>query len=211
MPRPRPSMSRLFYAAVLIGLCGIVVQACAPRRTIIWPVTEGFHAELPLPGSRFLILANDATAALTVADWLRARGMRVTGNTRMQRPRMEHGNQIPNRTTSLVRILQNSERVETDFLVLVEIEYETIGAGKSEDATHEEGLYSVHVAIQGINVETGKTKWQGFAEYFSLGAISAHRIDEALRKLSCQALATAWGERPPGKHQIASESMCGET
>ena len=74
-------------------------------------------------------------------------------------------------------------------------------ASKAEEGTHTE--YSASVSIRGVNVETSEVLWSGMARYPN----PVGGIEDALAKLTCQALATGWGFRPPGQHEITSQAM----
>jgi hypothetical protein len=65
-------------------------------------------------------------------------------------------------------------------------------------------LQSTSVSIRGVNVGTSEVTWSGTARYPQ----PVGGLDDALAKLTCQALATAWGFRPPGQHKLDSQAMC---
>ena len=64
--------------------------------------------------------------------------------------------------------------------------------------------YSASVSVRGVNVQTSEVAWSGTARYPK--PISG--IEDALTRLTCQALATAWGLRPPGQDKFDSQAMC---
>lgn len=64
--------------------------------------------------------------------------------------------------------------------------------------------YSASVSIRGVNVETSEVAWSGTARFSK----PVRGIEDALTKLTCQALATAWGFRPAGWHEFDSQAMC---
>ncbi len=105
------------------------------------------------------------------------------------------------------------KRAGTQWVVVVESQHETIGDMRPGGDHHGEGdalpvLYSSSVTIRGLATATHRVGWTGRAEFLFLGTVSVHRLDEAFHNLTCQALATAWGFRPPGQHDIASAAMC---
>jgi len=66
-------------------------------------------------------------------------------------------------------------------------------------------IHSGAVAIRGVDVETGEILWNATARFTRQVPGSP---EDLLMKLTCQALATAWGFRPPGGQAIPSQSMC---
>jgi hypothetical protein len=64
--------------------------------------------------------------------------------------------------------------------------------------------YSATVFVKAVNVKSGEIVWSGNARYGE----PVTSVNEALVKLTRQALATAWGFRPVGPHEISSDSMC---
>jgi hypothetical protein len=67
----------------------------------------------------------------------------------------------------------------------------------------------VSLEVQGLAVKNGDRPLRGSAHY----PHCVDQSDKTLRSLTCQALATAWGFRPPGQLEIPSSLMCttGET
>jgi len=66
-------------------------------------------------------------------------------------------------------------------------------------------VHSAAVSIRGVDVETSEVLWNGVARY---PGQSRGSPEDTLAKLTCQALATAWGFRPAGDQAISSQSMC---
>ena len=66
-------------------------------------------------------------------------------------------------------------------------------------------IYSGAVSVRGVDVETSEVLWTGNARYPQQ---TGGGPEDTLMKLTCQALATAWGFRPAGDQAISSQSMC---
>lgn len=193
-------------------LCG-VLTGCMARYTTIWPVTNGTHDDLPLPNARLLLLGDDRIVSLTAAHWLQERGLHVIRKSQIRGLLREQ------RTPPLLAGLDSAglaelgKRAGAQWVVVAEGENETIG--DMRPGAHPSGewdafptLYSTAVTIRGLATATDQVEWNGRAEFLFLGLVSEHRLDEAFHNLTCQALATAWGFRPPGRHEIASAAMC---
>lgn len=60
------------------------------------------------------------------------------------------------------------------------------------------------VAVRAVDVETAVVLWSGSAQY--TGPLAY--VDYALAGLTCEALATAWGYRPQGKHDLPASLHC---
>lgn len=195
-------------------LCGFLT-GCAVRSSILWPVTHGTHDELPQASARLLLLGDDRIVSLTAAQWLQQRGLHVITKPRVRR--LLHEEQafpLPARMDS-TGLAELGERAGVQWVVVAESDHEIIGDMRpgAHDHEHDKAdavptLYSTSVSIRGLATATTQVEWRGQAEFLFLGLVSAHRLDEAFHNLTCQALATAWGFRPPGQHEIASAAMC---
>ncbi len=60
------------------------------------------------------------------------------------------------------------------------------------------------VAIRAVDVETAVVLWSGSAQYTG----PLRYLDYALAGLTCEALATAWGYRSPGMHDLPASLHC---
>ena len=69
-------------------------------------------------------------------------------------------------------------------------------------------IYGVAVTIRGVDVESSEILWSANARYARQLRGSP---EDGLMRITCHALATAWGFRPPGYLEIDSESMCAAT
>lgn len=194
-------------------LCGVLAGCATRQATTIWPVTDGTHQNLPQPNARLLLLGDDRIVSSTAAHWLQQRGLDVITKSRVRRLLREQ------RTGPLLTGMDSAglaelgQRAGAQWVVVAESQHETIGDMRPGGDHHGEGdalptLYSSSVTIRGLATASHRVEWNGRAEFLFLGTVSVHRLDEAFHNLTCQALATAWGFRPPGQHEIASAAMC---
>ncbi len=193
-------------------LCG-VLTGCAARHTTIWPVTDGTHDNLPRPDARLLILGDDRIVSLTAAHWLQRRGLDVVPKSRANRL-LRTQQTIPSPTSlDSAALSELGRRAGAQWVVVADSDYETIGDMRPGARHHGEPkalltLFSASVTIRGLATATTHVEWKGQAEFLFLGLVSTHRLDEAFHNLTCQALATAWGFRPPGQQEITSAATC---
>ncbi len=193
-------------------LCGFLT-GCVARHSTIWPVTNGSHEELPQPQARLLLLGDDRIVSLTAAHWLQQRGLDVVLKSRVHRLLHTQHTHPLLMSMDAADLAELGKRAGAQWVVVAESDYETIGDMRAGAHHHGEGdvlptLFSASVRIRGLATATTAVEWKGQAEFLFLGLVSTHRWDEAFHSLTCQALATAWGFRPPGQHEIDSVAMC---
>jgi len=116
---------------------------------------------------------------------------------------------IEGETPSERDVLAAAASVGADAVVFVETpqisEEWAKGSSSKWSASASSGtLYSTSVVVRSVRVESGELLWNGAARY----GRPLSGLDDVLTKLAGQALATAWGYRPPGQLRISSQSMC---
>ena len=119
--------------------------------------------------------------------WLQKRGLILVERARLQQVFQEQG----------IRLTYTPEH-EADLLRVGQL----VGAQQVVFTEHT-GYNSV--SIRGVHVQTGEVIWSGSA-YLPDEVMGT--AQEKLVRLTCQALATAWGFRPTGNRWIMSDSMC---
>ncbi len=119
--------------------------------------------------------------------WLQKRGLILVERARLQQVFQEQG----------IRLTYTPEH-EADLLRVGQL----VGAQQVVFTEHT-GYNSV--SIRGVHVQTGEVTWSGSAYWPDEGMGTA---EELLVRLTCQALATAWGFRPTGNRWILSDPMC---
>ncbi len=119
--------------------------------------------------------------------WLQKRGLTLVERARLQQVFQEQG----------IRLTYTPDR-EADLLRVGQL----VGAQQVVFTEHT-GYNSV--SIRGVHVETAEVLWSGSA-YWTDDVMGT--TQEKLVRLTCQALATAWGFRPTGNRWILSDPMC---
>ena len=200
----------LAFSAILVqGF--IALSGCAQLSPqAIHATTNGFHHHLPLPDTRIVIWGTSPAVTGTATIWLQKRGLRVVERAKIQqifeeqRLRLTHTADDEGSILRVGKLLGAGMIVFTDASVTSGVasnfSVNAYGGGGGSSTLHSES-----VSVRGVDVETSEVIWSGVAQY-PYGSSSAP--DDALAKLTCQALATAWGFRPTGNQKIASQSMC---
>jgi hypothetical protein len=148
--------------------------------------------------------------------WLQAQGLLVVDRTFASQQTSSHdGGATPSGEP-----LSCARAVNASQLVLVETPitdsasaYSTWSgtalpfSASSSAAGGSDVVYSTSVCVRGVDPATGRVLWSGSARYG--GRLSD--LDDSLAKLTCQALATAWGFRRSGQRAISSVDMCDST
>ena len=186
------------------GLCllsvVLLVQGCpakVPPAGVRFPVTHGSHTVLPTAQQRIL-LWGDAAPADVALEWLRShRYLSILMPEKAPFQTLQSSQDISDRKAALAVATE----MKAEFVVFVEHEESKEGALIEPQCG---SLFHVSVNVRGLSVKTGETAFHGSAHY-------PHCVDpsgETFRNLTCQAIATAWGYRPPGQLDIPSSLMC---
>jgi curli production assembly/transport component CsgG len=191
----------LFLGFLLSSGCGLLPT---------YPVTDGFHHSLPKKETRIVIWGISPTVTGTATTWLQKRGFRVVERAKLlqlfeeQRIRLTHTADDEGPILRVGKLLGAETVVSADASVTsgVVSNYSVDAYGGSG---HSVPVNSAPVLIRGVDVETSEVLWSGIARYPKQ---SSGTVEDGLAKLTCQALATAWGFRPAGDEAISSQSMC---
>lgn len=175
-----------------------------------YPITDGFHHRLPQANTRIVVWGDSPSVTGTTTTWLQKRGLRIVERAKIlqlfdeQRIRLTHTADDEGPILRVGKLLGAEMVVFTDASV-------TRGVASNYSANayggggHSAPVNSAGVSIRGVDVESAEVLWTGTARYAEQSPGSP---EDALAKLTCQALATAWGFRAAGDQAIASQSMC---
>ena len=186
-----PSLCLLLIFLVLAG-CPV-----KPPSGIHFPITNGSRTTLPAPDQRILIWA-DSPLREMASEWLKAHHysqLLMPEETPLEAHQMTHNFSSRKAAVALAR------EMTADVLLIVEREATKDGALIEP---HCGPRYHVTVELQALSVDSGGTTLKGSAHYPQCVDLS----EITIRSLMCQALATAWGFRPPGQLEIPSSLMC---
>jgi len=190
--RPVPVVLCLFSALLFLQGC-----PAKPPPGGRFPITNGSHTILPTTDQHILIWADSPLAEVAV-EWLRAHhytNIQIPEKAPVSAPQILHD--FSTRTAALA-VAQ-----EMKAAVVLFLEREATKDGALIEP-HCGPLYHVSFELKGLSVESGDTALRGSAHYPQCVDLS----DKTTRRLTCQALATAWGFRPSGQLEIPSSLMC---
>jgi len=148
--------------------------------------------------------------------WLQRRGLLLVDQAIVEGALRRRGVILTGTSADVSQILQAAEELNITTVVIVESASDesqetravgpvTIGAYERSAYLDSYTSYSSLVSVRAVNPVGGAVEWSGTARY-PVRVTGA--IDDAFVKLTCQALATAWGYRPVGGAEISSTEMC---
>ena len=186
-----------------------VLSGCVSKT--IYPITDGFHHDLPQPNTRIVIWGNPPAVTGTATTWLQKRGLRVVERARLmqlfeeQHIRLTHTPDDEGPILRVGKIIGAGMVVFTDGSATEGV-WSNYSVSRYGGGGGSQSVYSGAVSIRGVDVETSEVLWTGNARYPQQ---TGGGPEDTLMKLTCQALATAWGFRPAGEQAtISSQSMC---
>jgi len=164
----------------------ILLAACSSP-----PVTDGFHIDLPKPGTPTIVWGNDPSVVGVATTWLQRRGLSLVERSTLVIDVAEERSELSHTLKDEAAILQAAKKLGVQEVVFVD----------------RGGDYRAPlISVRGVHVESGRIHWSGSAWY---STFEPRPPKDSLAKLTCQALATAWNFRPSGaKWFISSEAMC---
>lgn len=203
--------SRLSLAVLF---CALTAACSAPVHPVWFPVTEGHHHKLPAPGSRVVIWTDHGKPASRMATaWLQQRELIVVEPAKVQQLLNARPVSFSHPLDEEARLLQAAKALHVDTVIFIntDIRSALVPTERSPDGEMpppmpREEIYGGIVDVRGVEAESGELVLAARAEYPT--TIYVGTTDEMRRKLTCQALATAWGFRGAGVKPISSDFMC---
>jgi hypothetical protein len=175
------------------------MQGCPskPPPGVRFPVTSGSHTILPTTAQRVLIWGDPPLGGMAV-EWLLAHRYAALLKPEpqpLQTPRIAHTFSTRSAALAVAR------EMKAEIVLFLDQEATKDGALIEADCGP---LFHLTVEVRGVSVTTGDETLRGRAHYPHCVELS----DKTFRRLTCQALATAWGFRPSGQLEIPSALMC---
>ena len=152
----------------------------------LYPVTSGSYRTLPQDGVKLVVWGPDPASRLAVTTWLRDRGLHVWDPSIVERMT---GDLHADRTGDWEPAFDTADALHADGLVLIE------APGVSS--------FPASMRIRGFG-PVRQVQWEAAAWYPD----TRLNLADVVPALACQALATVWGFRPAGYHEIDSAAMC---
>ena len=153
------------------------------------PKGDGFHTTLPKQGTHVVIWGDHSTAVAQAGTWLGKQGAIIIDNSRLQQAFKEH-HIHPNGTPSdRARLLKAGGLIGSDLVVFLNVEKlllvregNFVNAGSTTNQVYD-------LEIQGVDVQSGETVWQGHAK----DSAPAPQSEALVKSLTMYALEQAWG------------------
>jgi len=133
-----------------------------------------------------VIVGNNNTANSMATIWLQKRGLSVLERSQLDQILAEQQLRLVRSSDDEAMLLHVGRIAGASQIIFIDTTSST-------------------VSIRAVDLESGTIRWTGSAHYRDM------RIKEpgdSSIKLTCQALATAWGFREPGVSDIPSQPMC---
>jgi hypothetical protein len=157
--------------------------------------TDGTYAKLPNASIKAVVWGTRQESVQSLTTWLMKRGMTLVDDVKINQMandiRMNQGGT----TISNTDIFKMGKTVGAKQIVFVDTDISTSRTGQLETFFGQtQNLYTASVFIRALDAESGEIQWSGKA--FSMDKFT--NLKEGIHQLTCHALATAWGLRPPG-------------
>lgn len=169
-----------------------------------YPITDGFHHALPKPGARVVVWGGHPSATGTAINWLQRQGVRIVERAQLQKVFDEQRIQLTHTPDDEAQVLRVGKLLGADTVAFLDTPVtggsRTVGGslfygGAGGSSLDSSSVFSTSAWLRGVSIETGEVLWSATARYTGPSA----NLDNVLALLTCHALATAWGYRPPGK------------
>ncbi len=161
----------LFCLMLIIGL----LSGCAST-----PITDGHYVRLPEGNTPVIVWGNHPAVVETTTTWLKKRGLRLFDPASLESVLDEKALRWEHTFEDEKNIIEAAKK---------------LGAKEVVFANQYGDRRAPSVSVRGLNVEDNLLEWMGSARYS--GFLKDPKND-MLARLTCQALATAWGYRKPG-------------
>ncbi|NGZ11215.1 MAG: hypothetical protein CV088_17885 [Nitrospira sp. LK70] len=171
----------------------LLLEGCystPPSSGVHFPIANGSHTLLPSERQRIFIWG-DPLLTRVADEWLRSHQYLNT----LIPPPLSH-------TSSDHQVaLAAATEANAEFVLILEREELKEGALTQPNCG---ALFNINVDVRGLSVERQEAVLRGNAHY----PHCVEHNDQTFQNLTCQALATAWGFRPPGQLEIPSHLAC---
>ena len=164
---------------------------CSYQDVASTPITDGHHVKLPEADTKIIVWGNHPAVVETATTWLKKRGLRTFDPASLESVLEEKSLRWEHTFEDEMNILQAAKK---------------LGAQEVVFANQYGDRRSPSVSVRGVRVNDQLLVWIGSARFS--GFVKDPKND-MLARLTCQALATAWGYRKPGdKWFQSSVGLC---
>ena len=217
--RARGRRATIRDAYLLMGIGLLSLTACGQ---VLYPVTAGSYKTLPKQPTQVVVWGLDhdaepaharqdgphakiAEAMAAVTRWLNKRRLLIVERQTVLQVldrRTPGDTDLPEEAA----LRRAATLLGVDELVFVEVTRLAVLSRKTSERNRKASaaLHVTSVSIRGVEAKTGDVLWNAYA---SFPPTEVER-DDVVTYLACQALATVWGFRPAGYHEVSSSDMC---
>lgn len=180
----------------LLLLCLAITTGCAQSAISTIPITDGYHRKLPLPETKTIVWGSSNGAVQHLTTWLMKSGLTVVDRTKLLQYAQDHEVRLNQSRNVESEVLRMGKGIGAQLVIFVSTK---ISSG--ENLVFQSGLptkQAIHngaVFIRAVDVATGEINWSGTARYVK----DFSNFEDGIARLSCYALAKAWGIQPNGK------------
>ena len=169
--------------------------------------TDGTYVKLPNASVKAVVWGSRQESVQSLTTWLMKRGMTLVDDVKMNQMASEIRMNQSGTTISNADIFKMGKTVGAKQIIFVDTDISTSRMGQIETFFGQnENLYTASVFIRALDAESGEIQWSGKA--FSMDKFT--NLKEGIHQLTCHALATAWGLRPPGTTVAANICPVGQ-
>lgn len=193
MPRSI-AISRPMLAVFSLVLL-LLMTACQTYSPYPTTQADGTYVKLPNASIKAVVWGARPESVQSLTTWLMKRGMTLVDDVKVNQMVTDMHIYKSVSTISNAEIFKMGKAVGAKQIVFVDTDVSTWRTGDIEAFFGEpQNLYTVSVFIRALDADSGEIQWSG-------KALSMNRftnLKEGIHQLTCHALATAWGLRPPG-------------
>jgi hypothetical protein len=198
--KPENAMSHyLATHSRTIGLLNVMLllllSGCQTYNSHPMPQTDGTYVKLPNASVKAVVWGTRQESVQSLTTWLMKRGMTLVDDVKVNQMVSDIRVYQPATTISNADIFKMGKAVGAKQVVFVDTDVSTWQTGDIEAFFGKtQNLYTASVFIRALDADSGEIQWSGKA--FSMDKFT--NLKEGIHQLTCHALATAWGLRPPG-------------
>ncbi len=212
MPRRLPKRFNSQAAVLLASISLLSLTSCQDSTVVRAPIpiTDGFHKSLPAKNNRIVVWGTHPSVTNMAITWLQKRGLTVVERARLKQVLDEQTVRLTHTQDDEAQVLKVGKLLGADMVVFLDasasqgtqanMNFSMFGGA----GANVQGLYTPSVSVRGVDVETSEVTWTGHARY----AQSIPNLDDALARLTCQALATAWSDNRHSTPATRSTQDC---
>jgi acylphosphatase len=183
-----------------MGLCNaaallLFMAGCQTYNSHPMTQTDGTYVKLPNASVKAVVWGTRQESVQSLTTWLMKRGMTLVDDVKVNQMVSDIRTYQPVTTISNAEIFKMGKTVGAKQIVFVDTDVSTWPSSELEAFFGQnQNLYTASIFIRALDADSGEIQWSGKA--FSMNKFT--NLKEGIHQLTCHALATAWGLRPPG-------------